>query len=157
MVAPNPINSTEGKLGLVLEARQGKVILSLPVTTVSEANGGVKKSFVNKAGKTCYKNEHWRERNDRHKLQKRMVYLALNPVRNFISFPCHVKITRLAPKKVDRWDNLPYSVKWILDSVCAILTGDFRPGRADDDDEKITVSYDQFVNKDYFVIIEITN
>lgn len=140
MVALKGKNSTEAKLSPKSEILPGKVILTLPIPTVSEAN-----NF-----------DHFRVKHKRHVLQKKTVALFLNPVKTKVSLPCNIKITRLAPKKVDKWDNLPMSLKWILDACCAIVTGDFRPGRADDD-ERITVTYDQEVRSYYGVIIEITN
>ena len=49
------------------------------------------------------------------------------------------------------------SVKYVLDTVCAVITGDYRPGRADDNDH-ITVSYEQESRSEFYgVIIEITH
>lgn len=116
---------------------QKSLVLTLPIRTVSEAN-----NF-----------EHWTKKHQRHKAQKQAVALALTSHRDKIKLPCHIKLTRAAPRKLDRWDNLPISMKYILDACCAIITNDHRPGRADDD-ERITVSYDQQTNSDYSVIIE---
>ena len=113
------------------------LVLRLPIRTVSEAN-----SF-----------EHWTKKHKRHTAQKQAVMLSLKPHRDKITLPCHIKLTRVAPRKLDRWDNLPMSVKYILDTCCAMITGDHRPGRADGD-ERITVSYEQETNADYSVIIE---
>jgi hypothetical protein len=140
MVALKGKNSTEAKLSPKSEILPGKVILTLPIHTVSEAN-----NF-----------DHYRIKHKRHVKQKKIVALFLNPVKSSITLPCNIKIIRLAPKKVDKWDNLPMSVKWILDACCAIITGDFRPGRADDD-KRITVEYDQVLSPAYGVIIEIKN
>jgi hypothetical protein len=130
---PDPQNAASETLG----GKNAVVTLRLPIRTVSEAN--------------CF--EHWTKKHARHKAQKQAVALALNPQRSRIKLPCHIKITRVAPRKLDQHDNLPMSVKYILDTCCAIITGDFRPGRADDD-ERITVSYEQEKNSDYSVIIE---
>jgi hypothetical protein len=130
---PDPDNATDAMLG----GKNEVFTLRLPIRTVSEAN-----NF-----------EHWTKKHKRHKEQKRAVALALNPHKAEIKLPCHIKITRVAPRKLDRWDNLPMSVKYILDTCCAIITGDFRPGRADDD-ERITVSYEQETNSEYYVILE---
>ncbi len=130
---PDPDNAANATLG----AKNKVVTLRLPIRTVSEAN-----NF-----------EHWTKKHKRHKAQKHAVALALNPHKAQIKLPCHIKITRVGPRKLDKWDNLPMSVKYILDTCCAIVTGDFRPGRADDD-ERITVSYEQETNSEYFVILE---
>jgi hypothetical protein len=134
---PDLDNATGAMLGGKNEVTQKHLVLRLPIRTVSEAN-----NF-----------EHWTKKHKRHKAQKQAVALALNPHKSEIKLPCHIKITRVAPRKLDRWDNLPMSVKYILDTCCAIVTGDFRPGRADDD-ERITVSYEQETNSDYSIVIE---
>ena len=121
-----------------------KLVFHMPMITLSEAN-----NF-----------EHWTKKNDRHKLQKQMVFEAMHSavrddVWRFV-IPCHVKMTRLAPRKLDRRDNLPMAFKYVLDAVCAVITGDYRPGRADDNEE-IIVAYEQRSSPEYGVIIEITN
>lgn len=118
---------------------EGKVTLSLPLVTVSEAN--------------C--SEFWKTQNDRHQAQKAIVAMILNPVKDRVKLPCHIKLSRLAPRKLDKADNLPTSMKYILDACCAIITGDFRPGRADSD-ERISVSYDQKKSSAYGVEVEFT-
>ncbi len=126
-----------------------------PIFTASEANGGVKKSFV-RNGKTCYKSEHWTEKQRRHRLQKGTIALLLRPIISHIKMPCLVKLTRYAPRKLDKFDNLPMSMKYILDSVCEMITKDMRPGRADSH-EGLEVQYDQIVSSEYGVKIRIEN
>jgi hypothetical protein len=118
---------------------EGKVVICLPLVTISEAN----------------RSEHWSKSNERHQLQKRIVASILNPVKDRIKLPCHIKLTRLAPRKLDKTDNLPTSMKYVIDACCAIITGDFRPGRADDD-KRITISCDQKSSKEYGVEVEFT-
>jgi hypothetical protein len=48
------------------------------------------------------------------------------------------------------------SLKYILDAVCEIITGDFVPGRADSH-EGLDVSYDQVISSEYAVKILIRN
>lgn len=127
------------KINAKSEVTEGKVILSLPLVAVSEAN-----NF-----------EYWRKKNERHQFQKRVVASLLKPVKDRITLPCNINLKRLAPRKLDKHDNLPMSMKYILDACCAIITGDFRPGRADDD-ERITVSYDQKSSREYGVEVEFT-
>ena len=117
----------------------GRVEITLPVRTVSEMN--------------C--TEHWTKKHKRHRIQQKTVALALNPIKCKIGFPCHIKLTRYAPRKLDKHDNLPISMKYILDACCAIITGDHRPGRADDD-ERISISYDQIQSSDYIVKVLFT-
>lgn len=126
-------------ISMKTEVSSNLVVIHLPIIAESEAN-----NF-----------DHWTKKHKRHILQKRVVALALKPVKNHLILPIQIKITRLAPRSLDKWDNLPMSVKYILDACCAIITGDFRPGRADDD-ERITVSYDQIISKEYGVIVSFS-
>lgn len=137
-------NSTKGA---------GWVEITLPLETVSEANGGKKVIRMVKGKKTA-KAEHWTEKNRRHKRQKGSISLLLKPLRAHLSLPCHITFTRYAPRKLDRFDNLPMAFKWILDCCCEIITGDYRPGRADDTDE-IEVTYKQIISEHYGVKIYI--
>lgn len=134
-----------------IEILGDKAIFHMPIVTVSEAN-----NF-----------EHWTKKHKRHKLQKQIVQSVMKmqsvtsypqgvvDVWRFV-IPCHIKLTRIAPGTLDRWDNLPMSLKYVLDAICAVVTGDYRPGRADDN-EGITVSYDQKFCKEYGVILEFQN
>lgn len=141
--------------GLLKQSDQKRkpVELFLPILTVSESNGGMKKA-VKKNGKTVYQNEHWSEKAKRHKSQKRHVHAILSQYREQLALPCMIILTRFAPNKLDKHDNLPYSLKWILDAICEVITGDYRPGRADASDE-IEVKYQQVSSKEYAVKIEI--
>lgn len=127
------------KLDVFSEFGEGWVSLTLPIRTVSEAN--------------CQ--EHWHKKAKRHTLQQNYVILLLKPLRDKVKFPCHIKLTRYAPRKLDKHDNLPISMKWICDACCAIITGDYRAGRADDDD-RISISYEQIQSSKYGVKILIT-
>lgn len=130
-LAPNFILSSE--------VNPERVEITLPLRTVSEMN--------------C--SEHWTKKHKRHRIQEKTVVLSLNPVREHIKLPCHITLTRYAPRKLDKHDNLPISLKYILDACCAIITGDFRPGRADDD-ERISISYDQVKYPHYGVKVLFT-
>lgn len=147
-------NSAELKLKMFLEKGENWLEITMPIVTVSEANGGVKTSYV-KNGKTCYKSEHWSDKHRRHKLQKGTVSLSLRPHRNSLSMPCTIKLTRYAPDKLDRFDNLPMSMKWILDAICEIITGDYRPGRADAHEGILDVIYAQEISNAYGVKVRI--
>ncbi len=117
--------------------REG-VILSLPIKTVSEAN--------------CF--EPWQKKHKRHKLQKKLVFFAMIEIKHLIKLPCHLTFIRYASKSLDKHDNLPMSMKYICDQVCAELTGEHRAGRADDN-ELINITYDQVKSKVYGVKIII--
>ncbi len=147
--------STLAQIKRFTKIGDGWIEITIPMITVSEANGGVKKSYI-RNGKTCYKNEHWSEKNRRHQLQKGSVALMLRPHRNSLALPCSITLTRYAPRKLDRFDNLPMSMKYILDSICEIITQDFVPGRADSH-EGFEVHYDQFISKEYGIKIRIEN
>lgn len=153
---PNDKNSTQVKLSLFSEFGDNWVEITIPAITVSEANGGVKKSFK-RNGKTFYKGEHYMEKSHRHVKQKGQVHLLLKPLRSKLGKPCKIFLTRFAPDKLDRFDNLPMSLKWILDATCEVITNDYRPGRADDNPLILDVKYDQIQNKEYGVKIRIEN
>jgi hypothetical protein len=123
----------------------------LPIKTVSEAN--------------C--SEHWTKKARRHKAQQWVVRLAFNGLKNPITLPCCVKMTRLGSRYTDS-DNLLTALKFVRDEVSECLIPEKRAsyvtkegktkaikGRADDD-PRITWQYDQEKAKKYAVRIEIT-
>lgn len=114
------------------------VTITLPLRTVSEAN--------------CF--EPWQKKHRRHKAQKKAVFFAILEYKHLIKLPCRVTYIRYAPKLLDTFENLPVSFKYINDQVCAEITGDHRPGRADGD-KRITLSCDQVKSKVYGVKIII--
>ncbi len=108
-----------------------------------------------KAANEANHSEPWRKRHARHKGQKKSIFVALLNCKQLVSFPCVLRFTRYAPKMLDAHDNLPMSFKWILDSCCAEITGDHRPGLADSN-KGFTFQYDQVNSKKYYVKIEIS-
>ncbi len=116
------------------------VLLDIPIRTKSEAN--------------CF--EPWRIKHGRHKEQQRIVAIYLKPLRDKIILPCKIRLTRFAPDELDTFDNLPMSFKYIVDAICAIITGEYRAGKADSD-KRISISCDQMKSKAYGIRIEITN
>ena len=118
--------------------KENLITLTLPIRTVSEAN-----NF-----------EHWQKSHKRHKSQKKIVFFALLEVKHLIRLPCKITYIRFAPKTLDKFENLPMSFKYINDQVCAEITGDHVPGRADGD-ERITLACDQVKSKNYGVKIII--
>lgn len=88
---------------------------TLPIRAVSEANS----------------REHWRKKSARHKVQRRWVKSAFQNERPKLELPLRVVITRIAPRRLDEHDNLPMSVKYIIDALAANLTGISTPGLAD--------------------------
>jgi hypothetical protein len=120
------------------EIHERKLVLDLPIRTVSEAN--------------CF--EPWQVKHGRHKEQKRLVALGLNPLKGKVRLPCTIMLTRFAPDELDAFDNLPVSFKYIVDAVCAIITGNYVAGRADSD-KRISITCDQVKSDAYGIRIEI--
>lgn len=138
-VATKKKNGLEGLIKLKSEVREGSVILDLPLRTISEAN-----NF-----------EHWTKKHKRHKAQQLLVATTLRPLKDKIKMPCKITLTRFAPHELDRFDNLPMSLKYIVDAVCAIITGNYMPGQADSD-KRITLACDQIKCQEYGIRIEIS-
>jgi hypothetical protein len=132
-----------------------KIILTLPIVTLSEANTVYSKTRKIKSGKNKGKpaREHWREAWIRHKDQKKEVHANLLQYRQRFSLPCFVRLIRLGPRELD-FDNLVISQKYIRDAISEMITGDFVPGRADGN-KKIKWEYEQEISKSYGVRIEI--
>jgi hypothetical protein len=126
------------KIDMKSEVSPGKVLVDLPIRTISEAN--------------CF--EPWQVKHGRHKEQKRIVALGLMPLKRHFALPCKIKLTRFAPDKLDAFDNLPMSFKYIVDAVCAIITGEERAGKADSD-PRISITCDQVKSNAYGIRIEI--
>lgn len=109
-----------------------------PIQTVSEMN----------------QREHWRIRYERKKSQQQELAVAWNQnlKGRAIELPCTVKLTRIAPKKLDV-DNLAGAMKFCQDYVA------FRLGCDDGDESRVTWIYDQVPigTHDYAVKISITS
>jgi hypothetical protein len=131
---------TLAKITMKSEVLDGKVIVDLPIRTVSEAN--------------CF--EPWQVKHGRHKEQQRIVALGLKPVMANIRLrlPCKIMLIRFAPDELDVFDNLPMSFKYIVDAVCAIITGEYRAGKADSD-KRISIACDQVKSDAYGVRIQV--
>ncbi len=114
------------------------LVFTIPIRTVSEGN--------------CF--ETWQKKHARHKKQKTAIALTMHPYAASIALPVRVILKRFAPRFLDVGDNLPMSMKYIRDSVASMLTGDFRPGRADGD-ARISWHYDQEKSKEYYIKIYI--
>ena len=102
--------------------------------------------------------EYHYEKARRHKYQKEKIFWLWKIEKPIIALPCHVILTRISPRKLDEGDNLPYSLKWIRDAVSECLTGNFKPGRSDND-ERISWEYKQEKGdvREYAIKIEIRN
>lgn len=117
----------------------GRVEITLPIRTVSEAN-----NF-----------DPWVKKHKRHKAQKTCVFFSMINLKQNIKLPCKITFIRYAPKNLDAHDNLPMSLKWICDTTCAQITNEHRPGLADNFKD-ININYDQVISKTYAVKIIIT-
>lgn len=114
----------------------GTIEMVVPLITISEAN--------------TY--EHWTKSAARHKKQKGIIKLYWMQIRNMVPpLPIKMQLIRLAPRKLD-FVNLCMSMKWIEDSICEELTGNYVPGRADGD-PRIKTSFSQEKSKEYGVKI----
>lgn len=115
--------------------------IKLPIKTVSEAN---------KTG------EHWTKKHARHTRQKTAIRMCL--INKIVPemLPCTIIFTRIAPRKLDKDENLPMAFKNIKDYVCDLLIPGKQMGRADSD-ERIQVKYDQKKGEvgEYAIEIEI--
>jgi len=98
---------------------------TLPIPTISEANVS----------------QHWSVKAKRQKAQKALLTLRWKKERPQIKFPCTVKLTRLAPRKLDD-DNLMVAFKHIRDVFADLLIPGLAPGRADGN-SNITWAYGQ--------------
>lgn len=115
-----------------------EIEFTIPIKTISEANSPL----------------NWRKKHQLHKQQKKSLFLNINKYQKYLKTPCKITMTRLSPRQLDKHDNLPCSMKYIVDALCAIITHDFTPGRADDN-PNIQIQYDQEKNKEYMVKIKI--
>jgi hypothetical protein len=128
------------KIDTKFEVLEGKITIDLPIRTISEAN--------------CF--EPWQVKHGRHKDQQKVVTMALNPLKENIRLPCKIMLTRFAPDELDAFDNLPMSFKYIVDAICAVITGNYVAGRADGD-KRIKIACDQVKSNAYGIRIEISD
>ncbi len=110
----------------MIEISEGRVLVTLPIKTVSEAN--------------CF--EPWRKKHVRHKRQKETIRIVLSSLKDKIKLPCTITITRIASRMLDEHDNLRFSVKYCLDAAADFLIPGLKPGRADGD-KRLTFQYAQ--------------
>jgi hypothetical protein len=120
--------------------------VKIPIKTISEANT----------------HEHWTKSSKRHKNQKQVVKVYLNPYFNdpkyadTLGLPCQITLTRLAPRSLDDDENLPMAFKWIKDAICELLVPGKAIGQADND-KRIQTKYAQMkgLPKEYAIQVEI--
>jgi len=100
--------------------------IKLPIKVYNEANN----------------TDHWAKKAARRKKQKIAIYCMLKDVIVPEMLPCKIKMTRIAPRKLDFADNLPFAFKGILDSIASLLIPNKAVGQSDSD-KRIQVEYDQ--------------
>lgn len=98
----------------------------LPIRTTPESNS----------------REHWTKQQKRHKIQKIVVQWQFKFHKEPIPLPCIIKLTRIAPRPLDKAENLPMSFKWITDAIADCLIPGLAPGRADSD-PRLNFQFDQ--------------
>lgn len=111
------------------------VIITVPIRVVSEANRS--------------RHEHWAVTSNRVTEQRNAVAMALLAAPfECPSLPLLVTLTRLAPRELDRADNLPRSCKAIVDEIAHQLG-------IDDKDPRMTIHYQQRRGKPREYAVEI--
>lgn len=108
--------------------------------------------------------EHWSKKHRRQKILKFLIQRELS-VNNVPILPCieqsqgervKVALTRIAPRKLDSVDNLPSSMKPVIDSVCDWFLPGMKAGRADSDERfSFTLHQEKGKPKEYGLRIEI--
>lgn len=128
-----------------------KIIWTLPIRTVSEANT----------------KEHWTKSSRRHKHQQYLIRHAFLREPREILFPCTVKLIRMSGRFLDKDDNLRMAFKWIKDEIADCLFPDDRKVYVDkkgivralkgrtDDNPTVTWEYDQEKSRRCGIRIEI--
>jgi len=119
-----------------VEKSEGKLQIILRIRTVSEGN--------------CF--EPWRKKHARHKKQREAVHIAMIGQVKDIWLPCTITVSRHAPRLLDPHDNLPMSLKYIVDAIADQLVIGKKAGHADGD-PRLTWKYAQEKSKEYFVKI----
>ena len=74
--------------------------------------------------------DHWSVKSKRKLGQRTLIECRWNKERPAIPLPCTVKMTRLAPRKLDD-DNLVMALKHCRDTIADLIRPGFRPGMAD--------------------------
>lgn len=98
--------------------------------------------------------EHWSKRHKRNKILQLLVNSEYNKLEVKPSLPCHIHITRIAPRQLDL-DNYIASAKGLIDRLADKLIPGLPSGRADGD-PRLSFSYSQERGKpkEYAVRVE---
>lgn len=115
-----------------------RIAWTFPLRTVSELNSS----------------QHWTVKSKRHKSQKIKTKTVLKKEIQDVTLPCHIKLTRFAPQLLDAFDNLPSSLKYVVDAICELLIPGLAIGRADGD-KRISISCYQEKARKHSIKVEI--
>lgn len=69
--------------------------------------------------------------------------------------PCHVILTRIAPRYLDKYDNLPMAFKYCVDIIADLIKPGYAPGRADATDISFVFNQEKGAVREYGVKIVI--
>lgn len=77
--------------------------------------------------------KHWSQRHKQNKIARLLIKSELNKIKfKPPEIPrYHIRLTRIAPRKIDDHDSLPQSFKGIVDIIADILLPGLAPGMAD--------------------------
>lgn len=109
------------------------VAVRIPIRLVNELN----------------EHKHFRVRQKRAALQHAMVCSAMEAAKMSHEPPKRVTITRFAPRLLDPFDNLPASMKHVVDALCDWWGIDDKPGCP------VEFVSKQAKSKDYSVVVDI--
>ncbi len=115
-----------------------------PLMTTSEANS----------------REHWHVKAKRHTKQRAAITekwkASPAPIASPETTPLLLYILRIAPRKLDSADNLPCSVKAILDEICSCILPGYADGQADGKLKlKVVYAQEKGLPKQYAIKIKL--
>lgn len=99
------------------------------MTQTTSKQKQIKIELFMKVESVANKSEHWRSKHKRNKEQKLYIKSALSWEKQ-ITTPVAIKITRIAPRKLD-YDNLVAACKHVVDAISEWIYPDMAAGRAD--------------------------
>ena len=134
----NTKSSKTDSLKLCRDQSENYRMIKIPVRIISEANT----------------QSHWTVKRKRQKKINMLLGSELNRL-GTVFLPCHVILTRIAPRAFDH-DNLLYSLKNQRDVISDFLIPGLQMGRADND-ERLSFEYRQEKGdpKEYALKIEL--
>lgn len=99
--------------------------------------------------------DHWTKKRQRKKMLQFLIRQHWNQANPSIILPCHITMTRIAPRKLDS-DNLQTAFKGVRDEIADLIIPGKKKGQADSD-KRLTWAYEQKqIPKTYALNIQIT-